>query len=222
MNARTKRQVVVLAVVAACAAVAARIAYVNANAYTIPEQTYSVGDAVPLEGSFTDYSSENTQGYSIVITGAQRMSENEYLDAYAQDEQLAEALRSNTDDATNMDAKTLIVLDITMINEKTAEDPRGYLDSLGWSLKDESRPEYWIRVKSDLLDCSLPQLGGDFRLSIKPGTQYQIHVPFASTTLMSGFPAPVNQRFVPQMPGGSYRFVVTKDPVRKQVDFQVQ
>lgn len=211
----------------ACVAVAValcilRVWFVNASAVEIPVRTYSPSEFVPLDGDFAEFEYENTDGYSVRLDRAQRMSVNEYIAAYAKDAALTNAYMSDENNATDPNAKTLIVLDITLRNDKSEEDERGYLDSIGWSVTEPSRPEYWIRCQSSLFESSVPQINGDFRVSIKPGTQYQIHVPFASTTVPTGFPHPQIQYAIPEMAPGAYQFLVTKAPTRKQVAFTVQ
>lgn len=67
------------------AAIAGRIWQVNANAFDYPEQRYAMGDWVDLDGAFTIYANENTQGYSLCVQDAQIMTRAEYIESYAID-----------------------------------------------------------------------------------------------------------------------------------------
>lgn len=73
------------AVLAAAAAIAGRIWQVNANAFDYPERHYAMGEWVDLDGAFTTYVNENTQGYSLCVQDAQIMTRAEYIERYALD-----------------------------------------------------------------------------------------------------------------------------------------
>ncbi|EHF02696.1 hypothetical protein HMPREF1008_00341 [Olsenella sp. oral taxon 809 str. F0356] len=213
-----------LALVACAVAVAlaARIWVVNARAPVIPEEWFQANEDVPLEGAFAEYRYENTRGYSICVTDARSMSVREYLAEFSKDDDAARVqMERLAQEGTDLDAKTLLVADITMKNEKGAEDERGYLDSIGWSVKCPETPAYWIRVQSMLFSCSVPQINGSYKLSIRPKTEYVIHVPFASTMFEATFPQPYDYQYLPTLEPGEYGFVVTKGPVRKVVHLDV-
>lgn len=212
----------ILVVGIVAAVLAARIWVVNAQVPAIPEEQSGANEFVSLEGAFAEYEYENTMGYSICVTGARRMSVREYLDAFGKDVDAARAhMEGLAKDGTDLDAKTLLVADITMRNEKGTEDERGYLDFMGWSVKCPKMPAYWIRVESRLFYCTVPQIKGSFKLSIKPKTEYVIHVPFASTMFQATFPQPYDYQYLPTLEPGDYDFVATKAPVRKVIHLDV-
>lgn len=222
MGRNARRTVAILMAVSVCViALVARIWVVNATAITIPKEEYGMGETVSLDGAFSEYKTENTDGYSLRINAAHRMSIQEYLDTYAVSSPTEEASYSIPNDVTDSQAKTLLVLDVEIINNKSQNDERGYLDSLGWSIASVRHPERWIRVESGLLQCSVPQIQGEFRLSIKPQTSYSLHVPFAAGRMNAPFPSPTSDTFIPELDAGNYEFILTKAPVRKVVGFSV-
>ncbi len=222
MARNTRRIAAILIVVSVCViALVARIWVVNATAITIPKEAYSMGETVSLDGAFSEYKTENTDGYSLRINAAHRMSIQEYLDTYAVSSPTEEASYAIPNDVTDSQAKTLLVLDVEIINNKSQNDERGYLDSLGWSIASARHPEQWIRVENGLLQCSVPQIQGEFRLSIKPQTTYLLHVPFAAGRTNAPFPSSIDDTYIPELDAGSYEFIVTKAPIRKVVGFVV-
>lgn len=189
---------------------------VNGEQLPYSVSVHKVGDTVQLQGAFAEYSYENTDGFSFTVQSAELMSINEYVDRYSKDG----ALPDLSYDTTDRDAATLAVLDIVIRNDKSENDERGYLDSIGWSLIPRNQKERWLRVDNQLFNLSVPQLGGDYRLSIRPGTEYTIHVPF-STTVTDGFPSQTGLGHKPTLESGDYDFIATNLPVRHIVKVEL-
>lgn len=220
---RAQRVVGAIVFCAVCVvAVLVRIWVVNAGAFTIPVETHPAGDLVALEGAFAEYKYENTDGYSVRVGAARRMSINEYLASYSKDPEAEEAYRFDESNETDLNGMTLVVLDLEIHNDKSEGDEQGYLDSLGWALKSFDHPEFWIRTESELLSCSIPQAEGAFQLSIRPKTSFTVHVPFASVRHNKFFPSASGTNEAPGLDAGKYEFVLTKAPVRKVVAFSVE
>lgn len=60
--------------------IAFRIAWVNSKeADTYPEERYSTGEWVELDGAFFNHVSESTRGYAVKVDGASIVSPREYL-----------------------------------------------------------------------------------------------------------------------------------------------
>ncbi len=217
-----RRKVFIAAALALLAIVIGmRIRAVNADALVFPVETNSIQQNVALDGAFAEYAAENTQGYTVTVTGARRMSVNEYLALYGEDNDGESMYRETEGNITDFDSKSLVVLDIEIRNDKAETDERGYLDSIGWALTSKQKPAIWARVVSSLLDCSIPQAEGTFKLSIKPGTTYTIHAPFGYTTYRE-FPATDGSYYSPEMEPGEYSWIITKAPVRKIVQLSVE
>lgn len=197
---------------------AARVAFVNAAALSYPVERHALGSRVELAGSYAEYKTENTDGLSMTVTGARRMSCSQYLDEYVSDRS---SYDSFPDDKTDMDALTLLVLDIEIANNKQDESDRGYLDSIGWSVVPDEARELWLRVDHALFGASVPQIDGAFQLSVKPGTTFTVHVPF-DALLNKRFPAGMTDMYRPALDAGSYSFTVTNIPVRHVVDVEVK
>ncbi|MBY4797508.1 hypothetical protein K6V98_03940 [Collinsella sp. AGMB00827] len=176
--------------IALIAGFAMGVTWVNRVAPTYPSEVHSLGEPVALKGSFAEYEYEHTDPYEITVTGASRMSVNEYISRFAPDSSLrAPDYNYIASDTTDFDQVNLVVLDIVIRNDGTGGEESGYLDSLGWSLLSEAQRHLWLRVDSELFNLSVSQIEGAFQLSVKPGTEFTVHVPF-STTERDGFLAP--------------------------------
>ena len=193
-----------------------RITLVNSEGLPYGIALHSVGDSVELNGAFAEYSTENTDGFSFSVNSAELMSINEYIDRYSKDN----VMPNDPYDTTDPNEKTLAVLTITIRNDKNEGDERGYLDSLGWSLIPRNQKERWLRVDSTLFNLSVPQLGGAYQLSVRPGTEYTINVPF-STSVVDGFPAQAGLGHKPTLESGDYDFIATNLPVRHIVEVEL-
>lgn len=80
-----RRLVACILGLAGTAALAGRAWQVNASAFDYPERRYAMGEWVELDGAFTIYANENTQGYSLCVQDAQIMARAEYIERYALD-----------------------------------------------------------------------------------------------------------------------------------------
>lgn len=193
-----------------------RVSLVNSEGLPYDIALHSVGDSVELNGAFAEYSTENTDGFSFSVDSAELMSINEYIDCYSKDG----GTPNDPYDTTDPNEKSLAVLTITIRNDKSESDERGYLDSLGWSLIPRDQKERWLRVDSTLFNLSVPQLGGAYQLSVRPGTEFTIHVPF-STSVVDRFPAQAGMGHKPTLESGDYDFIATNLPVRHIVEVKL-
>lgn len=193
-----------------------RVHQVNSKSSTYRVETHKIGELVELNGAFAEYATENTNGFSFLIQSAELMSVNEYVSQYAKSDDIS----NNPLDSTDLNAKTLVVLEIVIRNQKSEEAERGYLDSLGWSVIPSAHKERWLRVDSTLFNLSVPQLEGAFQLSVRPGTEFTVYVPF-STTVLDKFPAQSSMSHRPTLDSGSYDFIATNLPVRHVVKVRV-
>lgn len=219
MKVKPKKTLTVLCLLALlCTAVAARIYYVNEHAPSTPVKTYNLNETVALEGAFAEYAYENTDGYLVRATKAERMSINEYIDLYSVDQSILDGYLEEQHNYTDRDLKTLVVVDLEIQNDKPTDGDRGYLDSIGWAIKSSSSPELWIRTESALLESSIPQAGGAFQLSVKPGTTYTVHIPFSGVAQFVPFPAPNHIVSSPELTPGRYSLVLTKGKASNVID----
>lgn len=198
-------------------AISMRVIAVNATALQYPSRDHALGDTVSLDGSYAEFKRENTDGLEVTVTGAHRMSCAEYLEQYVENDDL---YIPYTDDMTDMNAKTLVVLDMTITSRKKPSDERGYLDSLGWSVVPDAARERWLRVDSALFDATIPQAEGSYQLSVKPGTSFVVHVPFDSL-VNRAFPAKATETYRPTVDAGSFTLTMTNAPVRHTVSFSI-
>ena len=210
-----RRRRLTLSLVAVCCLVgllAARIYQVNLDMLGYPEDIHGVGETVELKGAFAEYAHEDTDGYKVIVNSARLMSRNEYVAQYAAEQANPVA---NPQDKTDWSAPTLAVFDLTIRNEKSLADERGYLDSIGWDVVPEREKHRWLRI-DEVFRLSVPQIEGASQLSIKPGTEYVLHVPFSSLT-GSAFPAPMGDFYASELSPGYYSLILTNVPIRHVV-----
>lgn len=192
-----KRLAVLVVFSVALLAVGVRIWWVNVSLPWIPEETYETGEWVRLGGAFHDNaSSEDTSGYSIKVVSAEVMSRSEYL------EKCAGIAMGDQDGAR-------CVVDVTLIirNEGTKQ---GGLNVFQMVLTPARGNEYLI---CDVMneDALWPQVesGADTTVSIRPGTEYEVHIPYVFNGGEEVYEREVNDR--------DFKLLLSRMPVRKMV-----
>lgn len=188
--------IAVLSVV--CLAVGMRIWWVNTNLPRIPEETYETGEWVPLEGAFQDStSSEDTSDYSIKVVSAEVMTRNEYLEKYG---------------GTTLDDRdgARCVVDVTLVIRNDGTE-QGGLNVFQMVLTPARGNEYLI---CDVMneEALWPQVesGADTTVSIKPGTEYEVHIPYVFNGGEEVYEREVNDR--------DFTLLLSRMPVRKMVN----
>lgn len=188
--------IAVLSVV--CLAVGMRIWWVNTNLPRIPEETYETGEWVPLEGAFQDStSSEDTSDYSIKVVSAEVMTRNEYLEKCG---------------GTTLDDRdgARCVVDVTLVIRNDGTE-RGGLNVFQMVLTPARGNEYLI---CDVMneEALWPQVesGADTTVSIKPGTEYEVHIPYVFNGGEEVYEREVNDR--------DFTLLLSRMPVRKMVN----
>lgn len=188
--------IAVLSVV--CLAVGVRIWWVNTNLPRIPEETYETGEWVPLEGAFQDStSSEDTSDYSIKVVSAEVMTRNEYLEKYG---------------GTTLDDRdgARCVVDVTLVIRNDGTE-QGGLNVFQMVLTPARGNEYLI---CDVMneEALWPQVesGADTTVSIKPGTEYEVHIPYVFNGGEEVYEREVNDR--------DFTLLLSRMPVRKMVN----
>ena len=188
--------IAVLSVV--CLAVGMSIWWVNTNLPRIPEETYETGEWVPLEGAFQDStSSEDTSDYSIKVVSAEVMTRNEYLEKYG---------------GTTLDDRdgARCVVDVTLVIRNDGTE-QGGLNVFQMVLTPARGNEYLI---CDVMneEALWPQVesGADTTVSIKPGTEYEVHIPYVFNGGEEVYEREVNDR--------DFTLLLSRMPVRKMVN----
>ena len=102
------KAVVVLGICVIAVGIVMRIAWVNDTALKLPAvETHEMHENVSFDGAFLSFASENTSGYSVNVTNAEKMSYNEYIERYGLD-------KSKTFEG--LDSLSLICLEIEVGN----------------------------------------------------------------------------------------------------------
>lgn len=188
---------VIMALLATCLAVGVRIWWVNRSLPSIPVETHRAGEWVRLDGAFQDSaSSEHTSGYSIEVVSAEVMTRSEYLKKYGAS-------------AAGSQGEKRCVVDVTLrIRNDGAE--QGGLNVFQMVLTPARGNEYLI---CDVMneDALWPQVerGADTMVSVRPGTEYEVHIPY----VFNGGPE-VYEREVTDR---EFTLLLSRMPVRKMV-----
>lgn len=192
------------AVLAAAAAIAGRIWQVNANAFDYPERHYAMGEWVDLDGAFTTYANENTQGYSLCVQDAQIMTRAEYIERYALDPSQVEP--TDYDDVPSVLCLTLAIknegsdsggfyiYDATLV-------PEGDIRSMGY------QASLW-GTSNELIDESV------YSFSLLRDSEYTAQIPYIL------YAAP-GEDFRHAIHAKRFSFIVSNAPVRNVIDIEV-
>ena len=163
-----RRAVVAVGVLALVAVVAigVRIWWVNANLPSIPLEYYQMGEWIPLEGAFQNgTSSEQTQGYSLMVESAEVVTYDEYLKRHGA-----------APTGTHGDVRCVVDVALRIKNDGTEQ---GGINVFQMVLTPERGNEYLIcDVMSEEALWPQAEPNADSSVSIRPGTEYVTHIPY--------------------------------------------
>lgn len=209
MRARSRRAVAVaaVAVVVAAVAIAGRIAAVNADAFSVPERRYEVGDQVDLGGSFFAEALEKTDGYALRVTRAEVMDADAYLARYGRPGEGAAI------DTSRDEPGSVLCLTYEVRNEGAEEG--GILLIEHQVVASERNCAY--RVDGELLEAAYPQLAGQMGFSLLPDTSFEVHVPF-SAQRDPGYLQTYDKAYRGAIAEGPWALILANAPERLVVD----
>ncbi len=197
-----------LGLVVTCA-VGARIWWVNESMPRIPVETYGAGEWVALDGAFQELANEQTKGYSLRVDSAKVVSYDEYLRAHGVEP--AEPSKFG-------DAKSVVDVAISVRRDASSSGDGG-LNMFDMVLVPARKNEYFmVSIGGGEEGCALwPQVqkNAGFWVSIRPGTEYTMHVPYVINS--SGariFKNPIEDR--------DFELVASRMPVQKLIRFSAQ
>lgn len=188
------------ALVIATVLIGLRVESVTAEAISIPEERYAIGDEVPLGGAFMSQSSEGTEHYSVQMLDVKRMSYNDYMRAYGiEGAQIVEGY----------DAQSIIDVEMKITN---SGDDLGGLNMWEFILVPETGNTYCI-PNIQLWELSEAQLPPETSpITLRPHSTYTTHVPFAVN-----WTANEDERFRNDIPGTDFTLHVADAPVSKVI-----
>lgn len=199
---------IALVAVLVLVAVVARIVYVNATAIpSYPVVHYSMGEWVDLDGAFHMTSSnENTQGYSVRVSSAEKMSRNEYIERYGTDPSKV---------IEGLDADSVIAITLDVRNEGNSD---GAMLIFETKLIPDRKNEYFIRDK-ELWPEKETVLAGTLcmYLSIQENSEYTTVIPYKTNVIdQDGY-----SQYERDITDTSFELVLSSAPVRKVVDIDL-
>lgn len=216
---RAKLLILVCAALVIVAACAWRIHDVNARAIRYPTERYGIGDNVPLEGGFFADATENTDGYSLRIDGAQAMSYNDYVRTYGVE---------GAQTVEGLDEASIICLTVTITNDSDkTPDQGGFNISLMSLVKPDGSG--LMRVDTKLWSQAEPGLAESpyaASTGVLPHTSYTTHIPLSAglltrDTLADQASGGVDAEYRQPVEPGSYDLYLSVMPTRKLVTFDV-
>lgn len=162
-----KRLLLSIACVLLVLAAGIRIWHINANAFSIQEKIYQVGEWVPLKGDFFWNEDEKTDDYSIRVSSAEALSYTAFMERF----------RKPADYLAEPSQRDVILLKLDF---KNAGEEQGSVFTREMNLLNESRSEY--HDKTDVyMDIVNPNFSSkNFGLSVRPGTEASLY--FVYTT----------------------------------------
>lgn len=191
-----------------------RVGWVNAHAYPMPEVVHhAMGEWVELDGAFVEErNAESTEGYAVRVTGAERLSYNEYLERYGV---------KGTEPLAGLTEPSLVcvTLEIRNTNSET-----GGLQLESMHLVPERKNEFF-RADMALLAETEEGLSADgllFGVAIRPGTEYVVAVPYVhqdGTTQYEG--RTISAAYLRPIADTRFELVLTKLPVRHVIDIEL-
>lgn len=189
----------------AAAAFAARVWWVNANAFDYPERRYGVGDWVDLDGAFTVYSAwEDTKGYSLCVQGAQVMSRAEYVERYALDPSGVEATAYD-------DVPSVLCVTLAMRNRG---NPEGGISLYDMALVPKGQIRA-MRYHAGLWATSNENVREDmYSFGLLEDSEYTAQVPY----ILYGDP---EEDFQHEIRTRRFAFTVSNAPVRNVIDIEL-
>jgi hypothetical protein len=191
--------------VAAAAAFAGRVWWVNANAFDYPERHYAMGEWVDLDGAFTDNTTwESTKGYALCVQDAQVMTRAEYVERYAQDPASVEA-------GAYDDVRSVLCVTLAMRNQGN--------DDGGIMLYDMNLiPQGAVRAmryQTDLWATSNQNVSDDlYYFSLYTDSEYTAQIPY----ILYGSH---DEDFQHEVRATSFKFIVSNAPVRNIIDIEL-
>lgn len=190
--------------IAGAAALACRIWWVNANAFDYPEVHYGMGDWVALDGAFTTYADEGTQGYSLCVQNAQVMTRAEYIERYAIEPSQAQATEYD-------DIRSVLCLELAMKNEGNDSGslwlsqmsliPEGATNSM------EYQAQLWC-TSNDALNESVSTI------SLLEDSEYTTYIPY----ILYGS---TEEAFRQEIEARRFKFIVSNAPTRNIIDIEL-
>ncbi len=246
-NSRTKRPSTrALLTVAACtfavALIGWRIWAINQNQLSIPEEHYTMGEWVDLDGAFLYDNQENTKGYSLRITGAELMTAPEYIDRFGKDDDASHSSTEAVDAASNVSASETTTAEVGPTSTarglsasgeydddesvlvlhydvKNQGNDSGYIDMVTqWVMSDKKNRFY--RCDYDLWQTAEPVMGETPVMKLVKDSEHSTAVPFSNTQSRSLF-ANVNEEKRLRVTDENVHLVVSNAPVRKIIDIEL-
>lgn len=190
--------------VVGAAALAARIWWVNANAFDYPEAHYAMGEWVDLDGAFTTYADEGTKGYSLRVREAQIMTRAAYIEHYAED--LSQVATTDYDDVSS-----ILCLTLDMRNTGSDEGgmyiyqmsliPEGAVRAMRYQL------DLWCTSNKNLTDSTAT-------ISLLKDSEFTVHIPY----VLYGS---TEEAFRQEIEARRFKFIVSNAPTRNIIDIEL-
>ena len=179
----------------------ARVAWVNAKAEEIPQQTYATGQDVALKGSFFESKDvESTGSYSVRLVKAELMSRSEYLEE-----------SDGATQASVKEARSIVVLELALRND--GDEPGAY--NLLFSVLSAKDGSQYLIADTELWSKVNPKVSaGQYMVAVRPHSEYVARIPYAINS--SG-----DKKYEEAIGAKSFWLAVSDYPVKNVIDVQL-
>lgn len=192
-------------ILALVSVVGVRTYIVNKEAPVRIVEHYSMNEWVDLNGAFLDSKDENTQGYSLRVIAAHRMSYNEYIQSYGNDK---------SHEVEGLNEKSVIALDIEIKNDESPGN-NGHMPLMFMYLVPELKNEAFLWNERLWIENE-PRADGLMFITVTPQTTYTAHLPFTKNTDTTN-----NSAYFGSIDASSFELSVANSPVRKVIDITI-
>lgn len=202
------KAITALGVCVIVAGIAMRIAWVNDTALKLPAvETHEMHESVSLDGAFLSFIDENTSGYSVNVTNAEKMSYNEYIERYGLD-------KSKT--IEGLDSLSLICLEIEVDNIGNSD---GGIFLFECNLIPERKNTYYIADTWLWAESETSITDGSMRyIKIAPDSTYAIHVPY-KTNIRDEEEQTEYKKVIED---SEFNLYLSNMPVRKEIHIKIE
>ena len=150
-----------------------RIWTVNASAYRVQEEIYSIGEWVPLNGNFFYTEREGTEQYSVRVSSAEILTYTEFMKRFGKDNDYLA-------DATQHDVVLL------KIDFRNSGNSGGGVFIRDFNILNRAKSQYFN--KSDIyMKIANPGLGENLEgITVKSGTEASLYMVYPTTNRADG------------------------------------
>ena len=202
LNKKTKKLVIISVLILALIGASVKIVTLNINAERPVIEQYQMGEFVPLEDNYHDFSDENMQGYEIKVNSAEVLSYEEFL--------LKHNLKHEDIPVEEYSELPKYVYDLNITIKKTVVTDLDYEGISLASTRLYSNNDTF-QISDELFGALYPHLYLSWGLKLRPSSEMQIHFPYV--------PLPINEPYytIDSIKKTNFSLRICQYPVQKKI-----